>query len=152
VQKWKTFRLNISFQSSGSNYDIPASYLLVFVSSLSSTRPEMWRRNFHPGIRLYSRNYMAHYPVTFMSHFQGGGWGRGLPGTSADTWFILQASDERVGRMRNGRGNLRTLSALSTRCSTWPDSVALSPQANYTDWSTATCRRNLVQTFMDRGV
>jgi hypothetical protein len=30
--------------------------------------------------------------------------------------------------------------------------VALSPRANYTDWSTATCRRNLVSTFVDRGV
>jgi hypothetical protein len=32
------------------------------------------------------------------------------------------------------------------------NSVALSPQANYTDWATATCRRNLVPTFVDRGV
>jgi hypothetical protein len=31
-------------------------------------------------------------------------------------------------------------------------SVALSPQVNYTDWATATCRRNLVPTFVDRGV
>jgi hypothetical protein len=31
-------------------------------------------------------------------------------------------------------------------------SVALSPQANYTEWATATCRRNLVTTFLDRGV
>jgi hypothetical protein len=31
-------------------------------------------------------------------------------------------------------------------------SVVLSPQANYTDWSTATCRRNLVPTFVDRWV
>jgi hypothetical protein len=30
--------------------------------------------------------------------------------------------------------------------------VALSPQANYTDWATATCRRNLVPAFVDRGV
>jgi hypothetical protein len=28
-------------------------------------------------------------------------------------------------------------------------SVALSPQANYTDLATATCRRNLVPTFVD---
>jgi hypothetical protein len=32
------------------------------------------------------------------------------------------------------------------------NSVALSPQANYTDWATATCRRNLVSTSTDRGV
>jgi hypothetical protein len=32
------------------------------------------------------------------------------------------------------------------------NSLALSPRASYTDWSTATCRRNLVSTFVDRGV
>jgi hypothetical protein len=31
-------------------------------------------------------------------------------------------------------------------------SLAFSPQANYTDWATATCWRNLVPTFADRGV
>jgi hypothetical protein len=32
------------------------------------------------------------------------------------------------------------------------NSVALSPQANYTDWATATYRRNLVPIFVYRGV
>jgi hypothetical protein len=32
------------------------------------------------------------------------------------------------------------------------NSVAFSPQASYTDWTTATCWRNLVPTFADRGV
>jgi hypothetical protein len=32
------------------------------------------------------------------------------------------------------------------------NSVALSPQANYTDWVTANCQRNLVPTFVHRGV
>jgi hypothetical protein len=32
------------------------------------------------------------------------------------------------------------------------NSVAFSPQANYTDWATATCWPNLVPTFVDRGV
>jgi hypothetical protein len=32
------------------------------------------------------------------------------------------------------------------------NSVALSPPANYTEGATATCRRNLVPTFADRGV
>jgi hypothetical protein len=32
------------------------------------------------------------------------------------------------------------------------NSVALSLQANYTDWATATCRRNLVPTLADRRV
>jgi hypothetical protein len=30
--------------------------------------------------------------------------------------------------------------------------MAFSPQANYTDWATATCWRNLVPTLADRGV
>jgi hypothetical protein len=30
--------------------------------------------------------------------------------------------------------------------------MALSLQTNYTNWATATCRRNLVPTFVDRGV
>jgi hypothetical protein len=32
------------------------------------------------------------------------------------------------------------------------DSVAFSPKANYTDWATATCQRNVMPTFVDRGV
>jgi hypothetical protein len=32
------------------------------------------------------------------------------------------------------------------------NSVALGPRASYTDWATATCRRNLVPTFVDRGM
>jgi hypothetical protein len=34
----------------------------------------------------------------------------------------------------------------------YTNSVAPSPQANYIDWTTATCRRNLVTAFEDRGV
>jgi hypothetical protein len=32
------------------------------------------------------------------------------------------------------------------------NSMAFSPQANYTDWATTTCRQNLMPTFVDRGV
>jgi hypothetical protein len=32
------------------------------------------------------------------------------------------------------------------------NSVAFSPRANYTDWTTAACRWNLVPAFADRGV
>jgi hypothetical protein len=35
---------------------------------------------------------------------------------------------------------------------TQTNSVALSPRANYTYWATATCRLNLVPTFVDRGL
>jgi hypothetical protein len=37
-------------------------------------------------------------------------------------------------------------------CLMYSNSVAFSPQATYTDWATATCWRNLVPTFADRGV
>jgi hypothetical protein len=43
-------------------------------------------------------------------------------------------------------------SNLTTECYIVLYYVAFSPQANYTDWTTATCRRNLVPTFVDRGV
>jgi hypothetical protein len=45
---------------------------------------------------------------------------------------------------------LSTLGAIQIIKQT--NSVALGAQANYTDRSTATCRRNLVLTFVDRGV
>jgi hypothetical protein len=32
------------------------------------------------------------------------------------------------------------------------NTMSLSPRANYTDWETATCRRNLVAAFVDRGM
>jgi hypothetical protein len=46
--------------------------------------------------------------------------------------------------------NLALLITKQTKkCSNF---VALSPQANYTDWATAICRPNLVPAFVDRGV
>jgi hypothetical protein len=39
-----------------------------------------------------------------------------------------------------------------TQFSKQTNSVALNPRANYTDLATATCRRNLVPAFVDRGV
>jgi hypothetical protein len=47
---------------------------------------------------------------------------------------------------------LSQLPLLSLTKQTETNSVALSPRTNYTDWATATCRRNLVSTFVDRGV
>jgi hypothetical protein len=41
---------------------------------------------------------------------------------------------------------------LNFKNQTKTNSVALSPRANYTDWATATCRRIIVPTFVDRGV
>jgi hypothetical protein len=46
----------------------------------------------------------------------------------------------------------RPVNHSHSECYIQTNSLALSPQANYTDWSTATCRRNLVPTFEDRGV
>jgi hypothetical protein len=44
------------------------------------------------------------------------------------------------------------LAKIKVAATSQSHSVALSPQANYTDWSTATCRWNLVPTFVDRRV
>jgi hypothetical protein len=41
---------------------------------------------------------------------------------------------------------------LATAQTNIKNSVALSQQVNYTDWSAATCQRNLVSTFADRVV
>jgi hypothetical protein len=48
--------------------------------------------------------------------------------------------------------NLRCLYACVYRKNKQTNSVALSPQWKFTDLSTATCQRNLVPTFVDRGV
>jgi hypothetical protein len=58
--------------------------------------------------------------------------------------------------INNHSHNLWTPSSHSSYKSTLyickTNSVALSPRANYTDWMTATCWRNLVSTFVGRGV
>jgi hypothetical protein len=41
---------------------------------------------------------------------------------------------------------------LITQAKQKTNSVAFRPQANYTDWATSTCQRNLVPTFVDREV
>jgi hypothetical protein len=46
----------------------------------------------------------------------------------------------------------RTYPYLKARLHKQTNSVALSPRANYTDWSTATCRRILVPASVNRGV
>jgi hypothetical protein len=48
--------------------------------------------------------------------------------------------------------SLLTATATSLYLTNKTNSVALSLRANYTDWATATCRRNLVPTFVGRGV
>jgi hypothetical protein len=49
--------------------------------------------------------------------------------------------------------HLRTIPVSpACRVTHTPPSVAFSPQANYTDWATATCWWKLVPTFVDRGV
>jgi hypothetical protein len=71
--------------------------------------------------------------------------------TSRETHYVSTTEISRLmlfgGRIAVYTDNLmKHTNALKT------NSVALSPQANYTDWATATCWRNLVQTFVDRGV
>jgi hypothetical protein len=45
-----------------------------------------------------------------------------------------------------------SLNVVNIKQTNKTNSVAISPRANYTDWATATYRRNLVSTFVDRGV
>jgi hypothetical protein len=45
-----------------------------------------------------------------------------------------------------------TRGTLLHHTQTKTNSMAISPRVNYTDWATATCRRNLVPTFVDKGV
>jgi hypothetical protein len=47
---------------------------------------------------------------------------------------------------------MRHYTDISTQRSVQKNSVTLSPQANYTDWATATGRRNLVPTFAQHSV
>jgi hypothetical protein len=51
---------------------------------------------------------------------------------------------------RNRAGKLRKLKEQTNKNKT--NSVALRPRANYTDWATVTCRRNLVLTFVTRQI
>jgi hypothetical protein len=63
--------------------------------------------------------------------------------TSFETWYFNRRS------FRNMKTAVKDQAATYKQTT---NSVALSPQAKYTDWATATCRRNLVPTFVDRGV
>jgi hypothetical protein len=56
---------------------------------------------------------------------------------------MLQVQNRSIGHQS---GAVKKTRVLKT------NSVAISLQANYTDWATATCQRNLVPTFVDRGV
>jgi hypothetical protein len=71
--------------------------------------------------------------------------GRDLGGGGAGAErFCLEVLEWRV-HASSRRSFLQYQNCLS-------NSVALRSQANYTDWATATRRRNLVSTFVDRGV
>jgi hypothetical protein len=60
-------------------------------------------------------------------------------------WSVLQAKNSEE---TYGKENIVCMNKNKSKT----NSLALSPQAKYTDWSTATCRWNLVPTFLDRGV
>jgi hypothetical protein len=67
--------------------------------------------------------------------------------TSGDSWRgkVLSESVTATGQAGKSWVNHEQVVGLQT------NSVALSPQANYTDWATAICQRNLVPTFVERG-
>jgi hypothetical protein len=64
----------------------------------------------------------------------------------------LSSSETSVLKRATRRSIQEDTSLHSHRPENLKSSMAFSPQANYTDRVTATCRRNLVSTFVDRGV
>jgi hypothetical protein len=63
-------------------------------------------------------------------------------------WLNSSEANYKVSRNKRKKENKNTKHVNLYKT----NSVALSPRSNYTDWATATCRRNLVPSFMDRGV
>jgi hypothetical protein len=53
---------------------------------------------------------------------------------------------------RHTTDDAKCMQNVNLKTSKEPYSMTLSPQANYTECATATCRRNLVPIFVDRGV
>jgi hypothetical protein len=77
----------------------------------------------------------------------------GLHGLLRDSftffYFFTSVPPARLPTDSTIRQLLRT---VCTNAITRKNSMAFSPQANYTDLATATCWRNLVKTFADRGM
>jgi hypothetical protein len=76
---------------------------------------------------------------------------------TATCWRNLVATFVDRGVSRGERGGSPTVVNLSfldweAQTNKTTNSVALSPRTNYTDWATETFRRNIVPTFVDRGV
>jgi hypothetical protein len=70
-------------------------------------------------------------------------------------WSVVERCSTRNAEIRTFcivRAGRNSSNYNVTKHTKQTNSVALSPQANYTDWMTATCWRNLVPTFVDRGV
>jgi hypothetical protein len=61
----------------------------------------------------------------------------------------LYNSNYTWGRVQITKIIIMQVSPPSRHCIPQLNSVALSPQANYTEWATATCRRNFVPNFVD---
>jgi hypothetical protein len=83
---------------------------------------------------LFKASLQSSVSTSIMAHFHF--WG------TMSVVMISEECDESV----KGQAPFITSELQQTKV------VALSPQANYTDWSTATCRRNLMPTSVDRGV
>jgi hypothetical protein len=68
-------------------------------------------------------------------------------------WMFVPHRKHITSPLRAQQANATSMPVMTLyNCNKKKNSMALSPQANYTDWVTATCRRNLVPTFVDRGV
>jgi hypothetical protein len=91
----------------------------------------------------------ATYPLTPLPHIrisQGsplkGGWVN-----PRGRLYDVQYREGKLFNLSGIKSQWYSQHLVSTQNRLSTNSVALSPQANYTDWATATCRRNLVHNF-----
>jgi hypothetical protein len=71
---------------------------------------------------------------------------------TANTWELIDSWVPPASSFFDWPRPLIGTDCLTNCLTNKTNSVALSPRANYTDWATAICRRNLMPNSVDRGV
>jgi hypothetical protein len=150
------------FASSENNF---ASFLALSLGMLGITNCWQWRQNVRNQRGHKHKSPFPPYKYTFppcfssailfqvSNHFMAyTNFGRTLQtenSSSSAVWYMFTAEHLVIVFWTV----ILQLSTIELICfSIQTNSVALSPQGNYTDWATAICRLNLVPTFVDRGM
>jgi hypothetical protein len=136
-------------------------YYNAYISYTKRCRMVGWRMNWKRfGRKLLWCRYMRYYPDICLEGLRkstrnGSKNFKSWPRTASSTrkhMYIPLVHHQPTGTS----GDAYTLQKMPATCTHFiqkeTNSVALSPRANYTDWATATFWRNLVPTFVDRGV